>query len=72
MAQKLYEKQGFKPVAWFDFIFDDVDEQGKPYNHRTRWPYMSNHFVGHEKEIEQAQKRQSYNGPAELDPELAN
>ena len=69
MARYLYEKQGFTVVAWFDYTYDDVNEDGQPYQHRTRWPYMSNYFAGHEAEVSKIQHRQAYNGPANLDTE---
>lgn len=68
-ARFLYEKQGFRPVAWFEYTFDDVNDEGKPYQHRTRWPYMANCFQGTDEEMQKLSARQAFDGPVANDPE---
>lgn len=66
----LYEKQGFRVVAWFNYTFDDIDEQGRPYKHRTRWPYMTNAFQHiPDADLESLGRREVFDGPANEDPE---
>lgn len=67
-ARTLYEKQGFKVVDWFELEVDDVDEQGQPYRHLARWPYMSNYWQGQEEAVEAAAKRIAFDGRKDQDP----
>lgn len=71
-ARFMYEKQGFRVVSWFNYTFEDTDDEGRPYKHRTRWPYMTNTYQTQSPQLDlhRLASRQAYDGPADGDPEI--
>jgi hypothetical protein len=53
-----------------DYTFEDINETGRTYLHRTRWPYMTNWYLDFIEEVEEFSKREAFDGPADEDPEI--